>query len=190
MRNPILYEKFKNEDIDDAFIDACQDGNFEEVKYLLNSHDLVKNADIHAYDDLGFRKACARGHLDIARYLLTSPELEEHADMNACENESLKVNSTNGNLYSVKFMTSPEFKDKLKLDGVLEFFFKYVNQKNVHVAHYFIFDLNIERTESINKILKDYPDSKLEKAFALRDLNKELNTELSINKEIPKKVKI
>jgi hypothetical protein len=50
--------------------------------------------------------------------------------------------------------------------------------------------LNIERTEKINKILKDYPDNDLEKAFALREINKELNSELSTKKVISKKTKI
>ena len=77
------YKTLTQKKLNKVFINSCQKGHLEIVKYLLTSPELKEHANIHAQDDLGFRLACNYGHLEIVKYLLTSPDLKEHADIHA-----------------------------------------------------------------------------------------------------------
>ena len=55
------YKTLTPKQLNEVFIDSCQKGHLEIVKYLLTSPDLKEHADIHADNDYGFRWACARG---------------------------------------------------------------------------------------------------------------------------------
>ena len=56
-----LYKTLTQKQLNEVFIDSCQEGHLEVVKYLLTSPDLKEHADIHADNDLGFRWACKKG---------------------------------------------------------------------------------------------------------------------------------
>lgn len=118
MTSSLVYNKYRKlsaEKINHAFIDACHDGNLNEVRYLLTSTDLKNNANIHYYDDSGLSDACWHGHLHVAKYLLTSPELIEHANLNNHEEKncgSLLNACGAGHFEIVQYLlTSPELKE-------------------------------------------------------------------------------
>jgi hypothetical protein len=149
-----LYDQFKShsqEDLDNAFICACDEGDITKAKYLLTSEELKKNANIHAQNDLAFHICCLHMHnkkknLKILDFLVTSSELEENVSIHAI--------------------------DDFAFHRALVF-------EAFEILHHFIFDLNIDRTPKINKYLSDHPNKKIESLFALRDLNEKLNNELS-----------
>ena len=45
------YKKYNKQQLNDAFIYACRDGNLEIIKYLLTSAELTEHADMHAGND-------------------------------------------------------------------------------------------------------------------------------------------
>ena len=55
------YKTLTQKQLNEVFINFCQKGHLEIVKYLLTSPDLKEHANIHANNDSGFRWACARG---------------------------------------------------------------------------------------------------------------------------------
>ena len=82
MNNP--YEKFKSYDqdeINEAFVDACASGDFDKAKYLLKEPSLPYKADIFYDDTACFKLAFHNGHVDIIKYLSCSTEIKEHIDV-------------------------------------------------------------------------------------------------------------
>lgn len=62
-----FYEEFgkeSQENLDDAFIWACLQGEFHKIKYLLTSPELKKHADIHTETDNGLILAIKKNHLN------------------------------------------------------------------------------------------------------------------------------
>jgi len=98
--------------LNEAFLDACHEGNLDKVKFLLNSPELNNNANIHYQEDSGIHQACENGHLHILQYLLTSPELKEHADIHSKNDWVLTIACNEGFLDIVKYLlTSPDLKE-------------------------------------------------------------------------------
>lgn len=56
-------------------IQACQDGDFPLVKYLVTSPELAANAIVHFDSHKAFLNACSFGHLDIMQFLLNESNL-------------------------------------------------------------------------------------------------------------------
>ena len=71
------YKKYSQEDLNTAFIEACEGGDLKIVQHLLTSPKLSKHANMHVGYDAGFRLACSKGQLDVVKYLLTSPDLAD-----------------------------------------------------------------------------------------------------------------
>ena len=154
------YKTLTQKQLNKVFIDSCENGHLEVVKYLLTSHDLKEHADIHAKNDYGFRLACVNGHLEIVQYLLTSAELKEHADIQAQDNLGFRWACFDGHLELVKYLI---------LDMSIE--------KTKHIEDY----LNENQD---NKCVKEAI-----KLFKIREFNQKLNNDLE-NKEKKNKLKI
>ena len=71
------YKTLTQKQLNKVFIDSCQKGHLEIVKYLLTSPDLKEHANIHANNDYGFRLACANGHLELVKYLILDMSIEK-----------------------------------------------------------------------------------------------------------------
>jgi hypothetical protein len=90
----------------------------------------------------------------------------------------------NGYLDTVKYLINTDtFQKHLEKKPVhLESFFLIAyTKKQFNILHYFISDLNIEVTDYINNFIEKSPD--VARLFELKDLNKELNTELKIKED-------
>lgn len=181
-----------NSDDGDALKYACKMNNLHIVDYLLNSSDLKEKAVIQhtlwfyiGSDNLNLTKylldyvpdkefssaldfifiyACGNGSLETVQFVLNSEELKEHADIYGNDN-----------------------------DG-----FRRALRDNHHdILQYLIFDCNIEQYKEIISESLLIPQCKhtaleVEKWFALREINSQLNQELicdNISKE-SKKVKL
>ncbi len=168
---------------------ACRSGNLELIKYYLTSPELKEHANIHAKSNNVFNFACYSNQLDILRYILTSPELKEHANLdiagfaNACGE---------GHLDLVKYLlTSSELSQHIDLYAEDNRGFRWaVNNNQIEIARYFIFDLKMEKNESIDEFLKENPNEDVEKMFQLASLNKNLDQELNSNNSLSKRLKI
>lgn len=176
-----------------AFRNACYQGNLHIVKYLLASPELIEHADIHAQKDLGLILACENGHFNIVKYMLTSTDLKEYASIHAIgPGNPLSWAACNNHLEIVKYLLfSPELKEHSNLHAEKDIAFEWACSKNnLDTIQYFIFDLNIPRSEYINKYLKESPNEHVEKMFKVREINKELTRELKSNSSQVKKNKV
>ena len=72
-----LYKTLTQKQLTEVFINCCEKGNLELVKYLLTGTDLKGHANIHADNDYGFIWACSRGHLEIVKYLILDMSIEK-----------------------------------------------------------------------------------------------------------------
>ena len=155
------YKKLNKEELNNQFINACQNDDLDIVQFLLTSPGLKEHADIHARSDEGFRIACLEGHLEIVKYLLTSAELTEHVDIHARNDRGFIWACDLGHLEVVKCLIIDMNIDKTK-----------------HIEKYF----------NENKDNK-YVQQAIE-LFNTRDLHHQLNENIKDNKERVKKIKI
>ena len=155
------YKKLNKEELNDQFIDACENGQLEVVKYLLTSPELTEHADIHTENDLGFRLACEEGRLEVVKYLLASDELTEHAKIHARNDEGFIWACRSGHLEVIKYLIIDMNIDKT---------------------------IQIEKYLNENKD-KKYVQQAIE-LFNIRDLHHQLKENIKDNKEKVKKVKI
>ena len=155
------YKKLNQEELNNQFINACQNDDLDIVQFLLTSPGLKEHVDIHAENDLGFIIACEQGHLEVVKYLLTSAELTEHVDIHALNDLGFRLACDRGRLEVVKYLI---------LDMNIE--------KTIH----------IEKKLNENKD-KKYVQQAIE-LFNTRDLHHELNKNIKDNKEKVRKIKI
>ena len=190
------YKKYNKQQLNDAFIDACQNNDLDILQFLLTSLELTEHADIHARNDAGFRIACLDGHLEIVKYLLTSDELTEHADIHAKDDEGFIWACFYGYLEIVKYLlTSPELKKHADIHAENDVGFIWAcYESRLEVIKYLIIDMNIDKTNYIETYLNENKDNKnVQQAielFNIRDLHHQLNENIKDNKEKIKKMKI
>jgi ankyrin repeat protein len=161
---------------------ACDEGNLDLVKYVLTSDEIEKHAIITSEGNKALINACSQGHLEIVKYLLTSNDLKKHANINAQDGKVLDYACFKGHLEVVRFLTTSEdLKKKIDINKNIVRNFGYTLEGgNSEVITYFIVDLNIEKTQGVERALKSYPNKQAEKLFELRKVNKELQSELNI----------
>lgn len=148
---------------------ACENGHLEIVKFLTTAPELLEAGhsfvDIHANDKLGFLWACENGHLEVIQFLTTSTELlaAGHEFLNIHEDHEygFRWACINGHLDVVKFLTAaPELleaghsfvdiyaKDEMGFQWAFEY-------HHWNIIQFLIFDLKIERTPTIDIMIKD-----------------------------------
>lgn len=76
------FKDFSQEEINQAFLNACKYKNLETVRYLLTTQELNFNADINLQNGHALQLACEGGELAIVEYLINSPELKKHIIIN------------------------------------------------------------------------------------------------------------
>jgi hypothetical protein len=138
----------------------------------------------------GLFSACQNGRLDEVQYLLTSPELKENADINFGDDSYIGNPLTNacfgGHLEIVQYLLfSKTLKENVKIAnfGTSAFEAAFLNN-HIHILKYLIFEIKIEKTEEIKKIIAHSPitgSSNIDNLFQIRELNSKLNNELHTN---------
>ena len=143
-----------------------------------------------------FIDACKNDDLDIVKYLLTSPELTEHADIHAKYDLGFIWACREGHLEVFKYLlTSADLKDHADIHASNNLGFRWAcDQGHLEVIKYLIIDMNIEKTNYIEKYLNEAKDNKyVQQAIELfntRELHHQLNENIKDNKERVKKIKI
>lgn len=132
----------------------------------------------------GLSSACAEKNLEEIEYLITTPDLISSQK----EIPILWLMQENFELF--KSINLMQFKDKFNINGLFECVLRSPTVPAIEAISYFIFDLNIERTNTIDEILLNKPNENVEKAFTSKELNKSLNQELDVSGNNSKKIKI
>lgn len=157
-------------------IKACEVGDLATIKEIINKY--------HTQNDDFLNKAfcySARYNLESVQYLLTSPELKFHPDFNFNHNNALYESLVVERIDIVSYLlTSPELeKHPFIHDNDDICFTNMCSIEKYSVIEYLIFDYGIEKTSAITQFLKDWPNPLVENMFKKRDLNQELNKELT-----------
>lgn len=111
----------------ELFIKACRIGNLDRVQHLCAAP-FKPIANIHGSGEYGLEVACERSYLDIVKFLTTSKDL-------------LEAGHTFANIH-----TQNDEGFRLACEN---------SQWNV--IQFLIFDLNLEKNETIKNIIQDYP---------------------------------
>lgn len=95
-------------------------------------------------------------------------------------------------LGEVKYLlTSPDLKEYADIHDDNDYGFKLACFKGyLNIIKFLIFDINIKKTEQIEKYLTKNPNEQVKNMFKIRELNKRLNNELKSDNIINKKIKL
>jgi len=181
-----------NSEKDAAFRIACQKGHLDIIKYLLTSPELVKHSNISAKDNEGLQWAACHGHFEVVKYLMTSRDLKEHAKIGNNYCNALTMTCSSGHINILDYFLNQE-----KIDIHIfndSAFVSACNNKQYDLLEYLIFDYNISKTKFIVEHLQNKPDIQVEKMLtsrdSARDLSKELQNSLLLNKSKKSKIKL
>lgn len=86
-----FYPNLSKKNLNKAFLNACEYGHFDIIKYLLTSPDINPHPYINANQGQPLSLACIYGDIKIIEYLLTSPELKEHANIHEFDDSALRM---------------------------------------------------------------------------------------------------
>ena len=188
--SPELHNRINREHyITEYFKIACANGRLKTVEYL-STADNINRENPKLLFSIGLTHATRDGKLNIAKYLLENFRDLINEDViktgqlvnTACEYGELEILKY---LHSINILN----KDNIHQHDDANFMLAYDNNK-LEVIRYFIFDLNMDKTEDIKQILSQKKNKEIEHMFTLRDLNKELHSNLELNQSINKKLKV
>jgi hypothetical protein len=166
-----------------AFVSACGSGQLDIVKYLISSPEIKKHIDPNKYVS-GFKKACTNNYVNIAQFFLEDTDLLQEltpADYKDIFANVCYYNAVNALNYLLENTYIDEHADTTK------HFIRAIDNKNIEMIQYFIFDYTIEKNSKIEEYIKD--NTEIQNWFKSRDLKKDLDNEL-ICKADNKKVRI
>lgn len=165
--------------IDDALFEianTADNKNFHIIPYLLKEPKLNRTYTFKSNLGLLIGNVLLQDHIGLLNAFLN---IDDPINYNIADwpiQQIVKLGCANDKSEIIKhFFTTPHLKNKL----CPVFTFKEAClKKNYELQRFFIFDLNIEKTEDITKYLKNgkYPET--ENLFSLRDLNASLSKEL------------
>jgi hypothetical protein len=144
--------------------------------------------------DMFFILACSNNNLEAVKYLLTSSELSYNPSLTE-DNEPLRI-ACNGNFKKMVeyFLTSPELNEHSDIYQDQQQAFKDAcKAESLEVLQYLIFEYKIEKTDEIKEYLKTSNtkfNETVKNMFILREVNQDLNNELSTDNQSTKKPKL
>jgi ankyrin repeat protein len=161
--------------------------NQEEQKL----YEEYKNLPEEVLNDI-FLGACYQGNLELAKFVLTYPSLKNHANIHANDDLSLNHACSEGHLEIVKYLlSSSDLKEHIDIHSDNDIAFRVAcSCEQLEVIKYFIFDYNINETKHIKNYLKRKPNEKVENMFKIREVNKNLEKDLSTNQKNENKIKL
>jgi ankyrin repeat protein len=192
----IYYDKYHDSTINQlnlALNTACKNNEIELVKFLLTSSELESHANISSIELTGFQWACYAGNIELVKYLVSSIELEKNIDISSDDYGGLTSACLGGHLDIVQYFFEIIGKNIPNLNDIYsDSLIQAAINKHYHVISFIIIDEGAQKTEKINNFLHENPDETIDQIFTLRDLNKNLNNELTVieNKNNIKKIKL
>lgn len=181
--NEARYDFQPKDEIKELVKTACKNGSLDIVTYLLEQPDF--NRDDSEIPFVGILFASSYGNLNIIQYILKNFTNSSVLTMGLENGSVLDAACEEGRLNVVKyFFESPEVKIKFKLQDKDDLLFKSAYDHNqFEILQYFIFDLNLEKNESIKEYMTHCFKNEVDNMFKIRDLKQSLTNELddSIN---------
>ena len=176
--------------LNDALIYACHYGNIRYVKYFLTSTELVLHANVHGLNPLINDSLIGSVQKNFPQLVL----------INSYKiSKPLKTAFLQNHLHVVDYLIkSPDLKEHADINAASDEIFKYaIINGHSEIISSLVFDYDIERTQSINKILDNYVNHKypsmtdeIREMFIKRQLKDQLHNELAPNQSHNKKNKI
>lgn len=163
---------------DYIFEHACKDGNIDFIKFILETPSLNRNVPlIDSYYE-GMYISTSAGHLNNLKYFEKKLiDLKEDIDYNL-----LIHNTSLHDLNTFRYISEKYLQNNKYNDRDYELFSPNFHSNKLDLIQYFIFELNIPKTALIEKIIeKNSMKEKINKLFALRELNQNLNEDLIKN---------
>lgn len=174
-----------------CFQTACDVGDLPTIKYLFE--DLKINLH-YLYISVGCGELVKHNHIESLQYVLSQPQAEEFLKKeirfpnlikNACENGQVEILE-----YLVSF-------PKLQVNNQSYLFINptamlksAIVYEQKEIIRFLICNLDIEKNDEIIDYLKNNPNQEIDKLFALKELNKTLNSELKIEENNTKRLKL
>jgi hypothetical protein len=163
---------------------ACREGNLELLKFTIEELPIVLSGS-NLYT--GLMDIVKNDYPQLLKYLFSSTKLNllpgEFAKgtilSSACEHGSVENIKC---LFSLIDSAGLDTKIYLHKNNDAAFETAQIHNHS-DILRFFIFDLNMEKTQSIEKILEDNPNGLGEKLFKLRELSTNLHNELHENLE-------
>lgn len=152
-----------------GFYNACENGQLQLVKYLLNNSKIKDYLNKQEIIDKGFLQACqgenlsgtfGKDQIEIIKYLLTSKDLLKNAHINTENSRALKYACISKPL--IKYLlTSSELKEHADIYNENGAVFDHIAQvaKEINfktVMNYIINDYQIKQTPDIIQVLNKY----------------------------------
>jgi hypothetical protein len=166
---------------------ACENGHLEIIKYLLTSQELKEHAHIDTkYSP--FVAACRKNQLEVVEYFLNAPEIKDKISKKIIK-DGVEIACRNGQVEPIKYLfEKTDLKNEENFHKFLiEIFELALEYKNLEVMRYFVFDLDMDKNNKINKSLKKHPNKEVENWFELKNMNTDLTNELVYSNDNNKK---
>jgi ankyrin repeat protein len=180
-------------DSDNALFHACSSGHLDIIKYLLESPKLKEHSSILPRC---LPIAGMGGHLNVVQYFLTNDNSKIREKVYPEINETLFDACATGQLDVVKYLIKSKDLDVNANSNYNKYstFDIALRNHRINILEYFILELNIERNTDINNSLKrasSNPSVNLvNKLFDLREIKKEVISELNSNETNNKRLKV
>ena len=182
-----------NFDYDLVFKKACEYGYVNIVKFILETPGLNREQGLSRSFKDAAQMAYQNGHLNLLKYLIDDFFSEYELDHSRLARQIMDASCSDGNLEQIKYVLSnPKLNQHIDISYRNdEYFITACAWDKLNVVEYFIFELNIPKSEHIsNFIEKRVGYENVIEMFSKREFRESLQSELEINSSKAKKVKI
>jgi hypothetical protein len=165
----------------------CTYDRFEIMEFMLNIPEINQN---DRFMEIFPRSVAGTGRIEMLKYLLDNFSENPSVYNNLIEGDILIHAARNGHLNILEYIfTHKKFKSKIDIHLYKDEAFRVAFEANkIDVLKYFIFDLNIEKTQYILNYADHDPT--VMSMFDARELNHSLHQELNENTKNKKKNKL
>ncbi len=187
----IPFNLFRHLNLNTAFFIASENNQIKVIDYLSNHQQLKDNETKKYSPNLYLHTAVMQGHKEMVEYLLLSKNPIISCDIHSEDDRALIYSFTYNHLDIAKFLLySDKIEEHANIHTQKDSIFKFLCELNdPQPLEFLIFEMNIDKTDEIKKLLQEPKYQFIEKMFEIRDLNINLNINLSGKKSVNSKQK-
>jgi len=176
---------------DYLFDHACMTDNLEFIKFILETPNLQRTVPLAASCIKGIQHSAKRNHLEVLKYFEDNLKKAQGFISTPFYQTLMQDACASGSLDTFKYLTQKYCKLTDLNEKDYEKFSKQFQGNHISLIHYLIFDLNIPKTKYVEEFIeKSKIKDEINNLFQLRELNKNLNSELPSLPTLNKKSKI
>lgn len=193
------YSNWPKEKINNLFVEACNNGNLELVKYLLFAPGII-NAEVDYGSYKPIQSACYSKQNAIVKFLLTSKKLIKLTPINVHKGCLLRISVDNNNFEMVNYLLKNSTKMSLSQndDEIFKSLMSDFGRKR-EIIKTLIVNYDLPKSQTIEDFLneknrgveeKKIVNEWFEKRTFMRDLEQDLKNEVEIKPVKAKKMKV